>query len=169
MKNKKAQAFSMIWWIPRIIFLVIVISSVVFLTTMYLNTEKETWKTESELFIHRLIHSPNGISYYDPLTNRVYPGIIDLNNIRDLNTINRSIFYGENNKHIGANISIYNQNNILLAQGIYNNQVYRRIQEKGILGIGGIDSKQKKLYILIKDHKNYIPAFMEITIAVPRS
>jgi len=169
MKNKKAQAFSMVWWIPRIIFLVIVLSSVIFLTTMYINTEKETWKTESELFIHRLIYSPNGISYYDPLTNRVYPGIIDLKKIKNTEIINRSLFYGKDNKHIGANISVYDKNDNLLAQGIYNEKVSKRIQEKGFLGVGGIDSKQKKYYILIKNKENYIPANMKITVVVPRS
>jgi len=150
MKKKGLISFNMLMWIPRIIFMVIVVFSIMFLIGIYFKFEVNISDAESELFIQRLLYSPHGISFYDPYSNRVYPGIIDLDN---LDLINKSVFYGEEQKHIGAKLSIYDINNNLLAERIYNNVVYRRIAQEGK---GGVDVYRKKLYVLVKNESKQI-------------
>lgn len=171
MKKNALITFNMLMWLPRIIFMTIVFFSIVFLTSWYARTEIQTWQTESELIAQRILYSPGGISYNDPLSNRLYPGVIDLTKFKDnsIPLLDDSLFYGTENKHIGANITIIDLKKNQLAQGIYNNIVYRRIAEKGRLGRGGVNTVEKQIYVLAKDETKTIPAIAQITIVIPRT
>jgi hypothetical protein len=168
--KKALISFNVAMWIPRIIFLTIVILSVVLLTIAYANKNIQTWQVESEIIAQRILFAPDGLAYHDPLSNRVYPGIID---VEKLNTtiLEESIFYGKENKHIGAKITLINKGtNQTIAETIYNNIVYQRIAERGFLGRGGVDVKEKQFYyVLAKNKEKLTPATAKITVVVPRS
>lgn len=164
MKNKKAmQALNMMLWIPRIFFMVIVISSVLFIVLLFTKVEVSTWQTESEIFAQRTLLSPHGISYYDSLSNRVYPGIIDTGNFE---VFSNSI----QTKRLAAKIELFDQNNKLINKTYINENTYKNwIVKEGIGGIGGIDVSRKSLYVLVKEDEKLTPATISYTIIIPRS
>lgn len=157
--KKALISFNLLMWIPRIIFMVIVIFSIMLLVGSYFKVEIIVSEAESELFIQRLLHSPHGISYFDPLSNRVYPGIINLDN---LDLLNKSIFYGEQ-KQIGAKLTIEDLDENLLAEHIYNNIVYRRIAQEGK---GGADVMRKSMYVLVKEDSEQIPGILRMEVVL---
>ena len=159
MKKKALMEFNVMMWIPRIIFMVIVIMSILLLVGTYFKMELTTARAESELFINRLLYSPHGISFYDPYSNRLYPGIIDLNN---LDLINKSLFY-EENTHIGAKLTFTDISNNILAERIYYNLVYRRIaqEEKG-----GVDVFRKSLNVIIKNESKQTAGILNMEIVM---
>ncbi len=157
--KKALISFNLLMWIPRIIFMVIVIFSIILLVGSYFKVEIIVSEAESELFVQRLLHSPHGISYFDPYSNRVYPGIIDLDNF-DL--LNKSVFYGEQ-KQIGAKFIVKDLNNKDLAENIYNDIVYRRIAQEGK---GGVDVLRKSIYVLVKDDSKQIPAILNMEVVL---
>ncbi|MBW2966386.1 hypothetical protein KY342_04755 [Candidatus Woesearchaeota archaeon] len=148
--KKGLISFNMMMWIPRIIFMVIVVTSIIILISVHYRIELDVSGAESELFVQRLLYSPHGICFYDALSNRMYPGIVDLNN---LDLINKSIFYGEN-KHIGAKLTFTDINGNNLAEKIYNDIVYRRIAQERK---GGVDVFRGSRYVLIQKDSKQIP------------
>ena len=158
--NKKAlMQFNVMMWIPRLVFMVVVISSILLLVGLYFKMELTVSRAESELFMQRLLYSPHGLSFYDPYSNRIYPGIIDVNN---LDLINKSLFYGEN-KHIGAKLTLTDMNNNVLAERTYYYLVYRRIAQEGK---GGVDVFRKALNVVIKNESKQIPGILRTEIVI---
>jgi len=70
-------AFKQLMWIPRIVFVIIVIMGDTGLVLGYIVTTIDVSAIESHILINRLQYSPNGIVHYDSETKRVYPGVID--------------------------------------------------------------------------------------------
>ena len=157
--KKALLSFNMLMWIPRIIFMTIVIFSILLMVGSYFRFEIAISGAESELFVQRLLNSPHGISYYDPLSNRVYPGIIDLDNF-DL--LNKSVFYGEQ-KQVGAKLIVKDLGNKVLSERIYNNIVYRRLAQEGK---GGVDVFRKSLYILVRNESGQIPGMLNLEVVL---
>jgi len=115
--NKKGNmTFNMVNMIPRLIFLVIVLLSVVLLISVFLNIIVDVNYQEADLMSLNLIYSPQGISYFDPNLNRVIPGVIDKEEFMSnkIETrLNNSFSYGEKNKHIAAQIKLIESKNLL--------------------------------------------------------
>lgn len=83
MNTKGLIAFNELIWIVRIIFVVIVF---VMATVVYFYVVNVTFATEGEemgIFMYRLLYSPTGISQFDPLSGRVYPGVIDIQRLEN--------------------------------------------------------------------------------------
>ena len=68
--------------VPSLIFFMLVIMSVTYLISSFVLTDVDTLAVDGVLLTQRLLHSPQGISYVDPITQRVYPHIIDANKLR---------------------------------------------------------------------------------------
>ena len=139
--------------------MVIVITSILLLISLHYKIELDVSGAESELFVQRLLYSPHGLSFYDPYSSRLYPGIIDMNN---LDLIDNSLFYGEN-KHIGAKLTFTDLNNNNLAEKIYNDIVYRRIIQEGK---GGVDVFRKSFYVFMRNESKQIPGNINIEIVL---
>ena len=77
--SKKGQtiSFEMLMWIPRIVFLVLVILSTSGIIFAFIVTNVNVGDIESHILMHRLQYSPEGIVSYDLETGRVYPGVVD--------------------------------------------------------------------------------------------
>jgi len=111
--NKKAlMSFNMMNMIPRLIFLVIVLLTVVILVSIFDNMGQEIYYKEADLFTLELFYSPHGISYFNPDLNRVTPGIIDeqelILNITE-KRLKDSFYYGDPNEHLAAKIQVIKQ------------------------------------------------------------
>ncbi len=78
--NRKGQTISyeMLMWIPRFVYLVIVILATSGLILGFIVTKVDVSDVESHILLHRLQFSHEGIARYDSYTGRVYPGLVDV-------------------------------------------------------------------------------------------
>jgi len=172
-KNKKAEATiteEMGYWIPRLVFVIITALSIYILTSIFIQTEISVLNTDAELLSDRLLYSSYGISYYDPLSNRIYPGIIDISKLKDTSILEKAIFYGDKSTYLGAKITLTDNQGNIIGESIYNNNAYRRIAEKGLKGKGGVELKEKEIYVLARDDKgNLKNTNLKISTVISRS
>ncbi|MBI2664773.1 hypothetical protein HYX10_05545 [Candidatus Woesearchaeota archaeon] len=85
--NKKAQtvSFEMLMWIPRIVYLILIIIATTGIIYAYIATNVSVGAVESHILLHRLQHSPEGIAEFDAETKRVYPGFVDAAKLSESN------------------------------------------------------------------------------------
>ncbi|MFC1723421.1 hypothetical protein ACFL0V_04750 [Nanoarchaeota archaeon] len=189
LKNKKAiMAFNALAMIPRIIFLVIALLACVIIIRLMLNVHFNTADIQAELLIQGLLYGPGGITYYDPLTGRIYPEIIDIHQLND-SKLNMGFNYPENTL-IGARIFVayeklsnvrsklgklsempaYTQNQIL-AEAYYNKETYenlRPLAENRIRGLGRVHKDTTEMPTLFRGKDGLLySAFVYITILQP--
>ena len=96
-KNKKAQISQMVmYYIPRIFFTIIALFVVLALIRGFIVTKVNTEQAETNVYDFVLMYSKNGISYYDEEIGRVYPGVIDINDLEKIEKeINKNLGFGE--------------------------------------------------------------------------
>ncbi|MBT7903497.1 hypothetical protein HN587_06560 [Candidatus Woesearchaeota archaeon] len=107
MKNKNALiTFNILAMIPRIIFLILAMIAIVILVRLFVVGQLDIDPVIADVFEHSLLYSPGGISFHDPLTGRIYPGVIDGTQfgINKLD-LNKSLSLG-NNRLIAARINL---------------------------------------------------------------
>jgi len=155
MDKQGLVTFNLLMWIPRIIFLVVVLITVITLVNLFATTNIQIHEAQLELFTQEIIYSPQGLAYFDLESNRVYPGIIDKKK--------QNITFLTNQK-IAARITI--ENNTLYYP---DEKSYKRLAPlEGRGGPGGVEAKEKSLYILLKDDNNITPEIMNIKTIVRR-
>lgn len=122
--NKKAGiTFNMVNMIPRFIFMIFVLITFMLTINVLLRPDPQTKSLEMDLFTFSLLNSPHGISYFDPDLNRVIPNTI---NLEDFETnlieerLNNSFYYGDENLHIAARITLADKQGNELANVFYN-------------------------------------------------
>ncbi|RJQ17592.1 hypothetical protein C4573_01280 [Candidatus Woesearchaeota archaeon] len=74
---KNAQVKRMLLNIYRFIFLAFVLGVTVFLIKFMVITNLETEAVEKEVFFNRVLYG-TAINYQDPVTQKIYPGIVDM-------------------------------------------------------------------------------------------
>lgn len=168
---KKAQiSFNMIAWLPKLFFLLIVIFSIMILVMSHITWEVDTADAQMDIFMQQLLYSRNSLAYVDPDTDRVYPGIVDLGifEIGIEERLSKSVFYGEENRIIAAEIVLKDLNGNVEEKISYNPEFFA---EKKVLleagwpkGKGGIESKQHTTYVLIKNGTNIMEGILNATI-----
>lgn len=99
--NKRGATISyeMLMWIPRFVYLVIVILAASGLILGFVVNRVDVGAIESHILMHRLQYSREGIAAYDSYTGRVYPGIVDksrLTNEKDEEKLAAALGAGEN-------------------------------------------------------------------------
>ncbi|MFH1063792.1 MAG: hypothetical protein V1729_01790 [Candidatus Woesearchaeota archaeon] len=149
-KNKKGiLSFNFVAMIPRIFFLVIVLTAVIVLVELYMNQKFNTEDMRAEIMINGFIYATGGINYYDPVTGRTYPEIIDLAQMNA--TELEDSFFFKNNNVIAAKIhvsqtSYYEYNHI---KEIYYNKEWfdswEPLMRLKIPGIGGVSEYTRTL------------------------
>ncbi|MBS3101013.1 hypothetical protein J4204_02685 [Candidatus Woesearchaeota archaeon] len=179
MKNKRAiTTFEILMWVPRILFLVVVMFTVMILIRSYVATTIDTSELEANIFISRILYSPNSISYFDSDIGRTYQGVIDINKFKSQTAdkfLERSVYYGDNNKEIGAKFLLRdlssNENNEVT---IYYNEDFFREQKKladsGFTrGPGGARGYSKKYDVIISKDNILNRGVLAIDVVVPNS
>jgi len=97
-------------WILRIFFLAILIVSMGFIVTKYLNLRVDISSIESNIILQRIITS-NEIMHQDKATFRIAPAVIDVNKINTADkTLQEDINFGKDTRHISAKITSGNKN-----------------------------------------------------------
>lgn len=79
--RKAATSVHVLYFVIKVIFLVVAGLLIFFLIKGYINTSVDSFPVESELFAQRLLGSRSGISLQEPDTGRVIPGEIDYDRI----------------------------------------------------------------------------------------
>lgn len=171
MNTKGLISIKMVNWIPRIIFIIIVGVSVFALINSYIVKEVKTFDLETDLFIHRLIYSPYGISYYDELLGRVYPGVIDLKKLSapDFESRIMQEIQGGKTKTIAAKIILKNERKEEILTTYYDQYWYQRGIVKAMSKAGlqeGARHKEVTLYALIRSEPPQEPKKGSVTIDV---
>ncbi|MFH1440154.1 MAG: hypothetical protein ABIG89_06295 [Candidatus Woesearchaeota archaeon] len=98
--NKKAMIayWQLMFMFVRLFVLTLVFMSMVLLVTKYINDETNIQDMEIKLFVEHLLYSDDGLSYYDEITGRLYPGILNADDFRSAQDIeiklNKAFNYG---------------------------------------------------------------------------
>jgi hypothetical protein len=90
--NRRAQA-EMIEWLPRLILLLVALIIIVVIVAYYANREVDSASTERVARLYRLYYDGNIITYSDPTTKRVYPGVVDLSKFKSESLV--AVFTGK--------------------------------------------------------------------------
>lgn len=165
--NKKAQeSFSLLQTIPRIIFLIVVLFSIVYLIRTYVVTNLNVQETQSEVFMNRIIYSQNGISFSDELG--VNPGIIDPAKITNAN-LDAMMDYDEET-FIAGKVQLVDIDGKEVASGVYNEKTYNRwkpIASVGVSGAGGVSIFTKNMYVNYLVEGSLKPGFLKMEVLLP--
>lgn len=120
MRGKKAMSVGdFMYWVVRIMFLLLILTSIYFLTRIYEQREIDTADIEAGIFKHYLIYSPNALSYRDPYIDRVYPGIVEVANFNSAR-LEGAANFSKAFDMVAANISLYDLNGTFVVQAYYN-------------------------------------------------
>ena len=104
----KGEGFNIFnYSIPRLIFIVIFFSTIYLFTSSQLKSAINTRALQEEIFLQRLLYSPEGVSYTDPVTGRIYPGTIDMEKLKKDESLLDGAFSADK-KRFAARIQITN-------------------------------------------------------------
>lgn len=168
--NKKAQeSFTIVQYIPRMIFLIIVLFSVVFLVRSYILENLDVKNTQAELFINRIYYSPNGISYYDTELKRAIPGIVDPKLITNENLDALMNFNDAN--FIAGKITLFDVQSKAIASAVYNSQTYDRwkpiSQQQGFTGAGAVTRFNRTIVVNFIDEGKEKEGMLKFEVLLP--
>ncbi len=148
MDKKGDVSFAVLQSIPRIIFLVVVLFSIVFLIRKYAVDNLDVQDVQAEVFINRILYSSNGILYADKELNTALPGIVDVNLLK--NDVLDQLMNYRDDSFIAAKIRLLDSNGQEVASAIYNNQTYYRwlpIANINVQGKGGVKRIEKSILV----------------------
>ncbi|MBI2655903.1 hypothetical protein HYX06_05785 [Candidatus Woesearchaeota archaeon] len=175
MKRKKRGEVSseVLYFIPKIIFLIAVLFIVVILVKKFIITTTDIRSVESNILVRRLFYPNDGLSYFDSQLNRVYPGTIDLERFRILSQSNPNklddyiINYGDSNTIISAKITLKQQGkeNII---AYYNKDRFDKWEPRVLPGIrggaGSVKAFKEQQYVLIKENEKISTGILEFYV-----
>ena len=126
-KKKASISFQSLIWVFRIIFIIIMCFSVIFMIGAFISTHIDVFEAEADIFFQRLVHSKNGISYYDEEIDRLYSLVIDIDKIKSDSfeeELGKAIYYGDENKQVGARIHVQDLEKNINITLFYNKDFY---------------------------------------------
>jgi hypothetical protein len=170
---KKAVAFEIMTMIPRIIFLVIVMFSIIFLIRSAIIYHFRTFDIEANIFT---VSALNSLSEVDPETGMLNPGTINLSDFisgKSETLLEKQINYGSDNRKIAAKITLKDINKKGLGTLTYNKDYYAEWEVKARAlwnrGPGGVTDKINSMYVLIHNGTKIIGGYLEFYIIIPNS
>jgi len=174
--RKGMQSTDFILTIPRLIFTVVVVLTIVFLVRMFIVQEVDISDTQSKVFVKSLLYSPYAITYVDPETGRSYPGVIDLSLVKDDGLRDRieNSFRISTNRLLAANITFFVENRTQFNKRsvLYNEPMYKRwkpLSKLDVDGEGGVDTYSESYYVLFRAiDGRVIPGLMKVEVISSR-
>lgn len=160
-RRKASISFQTLIWIVRIIFIIIMCFSVVFMIGAFISTNIDVFEAEADIFFQRLIHSKNGLSYYDGEVGRLYPLVIDIEKLKSdsfKEELEKAVYYGDENKQVGARIHVQDLEKKINYTLFYNKEFYNSkkvlVDAKLTEGPGGARAITREVSVLIKEGQN---------------
>lgn len=173
MMNKKAQTKYILLYIVKMIFLIIVITSIIFLIGFYINVNTSTPTLELQTIYNYIYFSSDTINYVDEATGRNYPGLID---IRKINTENfdATLHYSDE-KFAAASVYLYSENypdkGSQIASAISNIKYYNiwfPLSSVDVEGRGSVNKLEKFQPISYRNFDGSIKrGYLKIIVLVP--
>lgn len=122
--NKKAQQLSYYaLTILRFVWLIVLVVIILFLIAGFSRKEIDHYDTEAHLIYYSLLHSKTGISYFDPDTERVYPGIVPYSIFKDKlidYNLERNFKYSKEKMAFKITLSYNNEKRDIIVGKCYN-------------------------------------------------
>ncbi len=169
MNSKKAQTSMTVnegLLIVRLLFMVFVAVSVVFLVYKFVALSVDVKDAEGNILINRIISSPACLAYSDPELMRSYPGIIDMANFNP-DRLNSCVYFGESNDVAAANLTLITLGTGKRDNAYYNEVGYMLLYPKaGIDGPGGSTLFEETRYVLVMD-SGIKRALLKVQVVLP--
>jgi len=106
-------------WILRFIFLAILMVSIGFVVSKYVNVRVDVSSVESAIFLERLFSS-NALMFQDAVTLRIYPGVIDLKKLGTSSNLDAEFGIIKGSRHISGRVRIKEINkNIFVGKRLF--------------------------------------------------
>jgi hypothetical protein len=160
LKDRSAfLSLDVILYIFKILFAIIVLTALMVMVKHFIQEDVDIIQAEANLFFYRTLFSKNGLSYFDPITESVHVGILDLEKIHNLNIdgyLNDTIAFGDKDKrHIAARFEIYNSDGDLVKRFYFNQNFFENLYPLISSGRGpsAVQYVEKSLYILLYNKK----------------
>lgn len=148
--NKKGVSFKILnYAILRILFIALLFYITYLFAYSQIKVNIDIDDTKSLIFVKRLIYSPNSISYTDPVTERIYPGIIDIERFNPA-TLENTFNFTKNN--IAAKIELTNLENNEKKEIYLNKEWYDRWEP--LTKFKQYKKTIKQRYVLINNNGN---------------
>jgi len=156
----------MVFWLQRFIFIIIALLAVWLLVNYMVITKLDSDYVEAEVMFNRLMYSPNGFTYTDPLTHRAIPGVIDLEKFTSEN-IDKSIKFGK--PRAAARLVLY-RDGAEMKNASLNGQWLRRWSPRiGFAGPGASVLLEKEFPVVYKDGEEFKTGLLKVNVVVPKS
>ncbi|MCB9362485.1 hypothetical protein H6504_03535 [Candidatus Woesearchaeota archaeon] len=116
----------------------------------------DTSTVEAELFFYQTVYAKKGISYYDSVIDKVYPGKIDLARVKDKSTIEAELLqtfdYGGAEPRLAAKYILEDASGKELATWYYDEDMYDNLIAVAFgTGAGAAIEVTHSLYVIIID------------------
>jgi len=191
--NKKGEiAFEqIIFMFVRMIILIILFFSIVYITKKYIYPTNKVEGVEAEIMIRSLMSNRNSVIYYDEAIDRVYPFIIDPRKFPGQShstydpvsgesfNLEKTFDFGEDQKLLAAKLTLFDSDGRLYQynshelQPVYINEKYYdtwlAMARTGFFGPGGSTEKTKQYHVNIMDNGKLRPGIIEISVVLPNS
>ncbi len=153
--NKKGF-FDAVVNVFRLLFVIVVFYSVLFLARAFIVQRVDTFEVESKLLSQRLAMS-NEINYFDAETGRRYIGVIDLQKFNSGEIgqkLLNSVYYGKANSEASGKLTLTDLEENKMYEAYYNKGLYyekKVLIEAKLIGKGSAKNLETFFYVLIKD------------------
>lgn len=158
-KNKYAGSvyLQMMFGFFRFFLVLFIIFSIVFIVRSHFKVKIDILDAELNLLAHNMLYTPGGISYQDPITNRIYPGIINLEEFENTFTmssrLNQAFFYDKQPVFAAAfTLDIPQQNKRV--EGVYYQKdwydKWNPLSSSRLIGRGSVIKKKFTFDVLVK-------------------
>jgi len=155
--------------IPKILLVAAAVLVTILFTSYMTVSAIDTKEIEMDMFLNRLLYSPDGISYTDSDTGRTYLGIIDPSKI-DKDKLEKAISFSSD-RYISAKISLYYKGS-LVKEAKYQEDWFDKlspIAKSGIGGKGGVDYSKEGFILEYYDTSGFKEGVLTIEIVRPRT
>jgi len=181
--DKKGLAENIMYWLPRLIFLAIVIVVLMALVTNFVVMYEDTSYARAQVYLNKMLYDGNGIIRYE--NDRAYPGVIDYLKFKDSN-LDNILVSDTNIESPAAKLSLKSLPAYLLEgrtltqeemfkepeiqkTAYWNQKWYERLAPKGIFfGSGAPRNFKYTVDVLIYKDNKLIPGELEIALLVPK-
>ncbi len=137
-QSKKAVVDDLIHYIPRILYLIIVLSFLVLYVSKATKSQFETLaQTEGDVFFNHLLYS-SSITYYDPFSGRYLPAVIDLQKFTTEN-VERGYANATRDQILAAELYLADAETDAIVQMAY----FHKQQYEKLVPISGFFNKEK--------------------------
>ncbi len=167
MDRRAALSFNFyLFMFIRFTMLIIIAVAVYVFSVKFINLSVQSEEVEAEIIAKAMLG--RGVAYQDPVTGRLYPGIVDLLQLKSRNL--DDMFYHENNRFISARVDIQAED--ILHTAYLNRKffdIWAPLAKSSVTGSGSATMVQKKFPVIIKDENRGRPGRMTVTVIMPNS